>query len=125
MLHAVLIFIGGGLGATGRHFAGQMALRFFGPSFPYGTMLVNILGSLLMGLFIGWLVHRGGSENLRLFFATGLLGGFTTFSAYSLDAALLWQRGEMMAAFYYVAGTVVLCLLAVFAGLALAKTLTV
>ncbi len=127
MLHALIIFLGGGLGATGRHFVGQGALRLLGPGFPYGTLLVNVAGSLLMGLFIGWLVRKGadggemGSQELRLFFATGLLGGFTTFSAYSLDIANLWERGAAGLALIYALGTVVACVVAIFAGLYLAR----
>ncbi len=117
MLHAVLIFVGGGVGAVGRHFVGLAALCQFGPGFPYGTLVVNIVGSLAMGLLIGWLVRRGGSTDLRLFLATGVLGGFTTFSAFSLDFANLWERGEPTLAFGYVAGSVVVSLVAVFAGL--------
>ena len=116
MLHAVLIFLGGGLGATARHFVGLAALRQFGPGFPYGTMAVNVTGCLIMGLFVGFLVTRGGSNELRLFFATGVLGGFTTFSAFSLDVINLWERGTQFPAFLYVMGTVVMCIAAVFAG---------
>ena len=121
MLQALLIFIGGGIGASGRYLVGTAALRQFGPGFPYGTMIVNVLGSLLMGLFIGWLVKRGGSNDLRLFFATGVLGGFTTFSAFSLDIANMWERGAAGPAFIYVLGTVIACVVAVFAGLWLSR----
>jgi CrcB protein len=127
MLHTFLIFLGGGLGAAGRHFVGLAALRQFGPGFPYGTLIVNVTGSLLMGLFIGWLVNRGGaasSNDVRLFFATGILGGFTTFSAYSLDIANLWERGAIGPAFGYALGMVLVCVVAVFAGLWLARALS-
>ncbi|MFD0917875.1 fluoride efflux transporter CrcB [Pseudahrensia aquimaris] len=117
MLQTTLIFIGGGLGATARHWAGLAVLRQFGPGFPWGTMGVNVLGSLAMGLLIGWLAKRGGSMDFRLFAATGFLGGFTTFSAFSLDFANLWRQGDMTAAFGYAVASVVLSLLAVFAGL--------
>ena len=123
MLHALLIFVGGGLGATGRHFVGAAALRHFGTGFPYGTMIVNVVGSLAMGLFIGWMVKRGGSSELRLFFATGVLGGFTTFSAYSLEVANLWERGAISAALLYSLGSVVTCVIAVFFGLWLSRAL--
>lgn len=124
MLHAFLIFIGGGLGATARHFVGLAALRQFGPGFPYGTLTVNVAGSLIMGLFIGYLVQRGGNNELRLFFATGVLGGFTTFSAFSLDVINLWERGAHMPAVWYTLGSVVLCLFAVFAGFWLIRAVT-
>ncbi|MDD9909746.1 MAG: fluoride efflux transporter CrcB [Ahrensia sp.] len=121
MQQFLLIFVGGGLGAAGRHYVSAFALRQFGPAFPYGTLAVNVAGSLVMGLFIGWLVQRGGDISLRLFFATGVLGGFTTFSAFSLDFANLWQRGEMVAASLYVLSSVGASLVAVFVGLALAR----
>lgn len=124
MLHALLVFLGGGLGATGRYLVGIAALRQFGPGFPYGTFIVNVTGSLLMGLLIGWLVRKGGSQEVRLFFATGLLGGFTTFSAFSLDFANLWERGAIGSALTYTMGTLVICIVAIFVGLWLVRTLT-
>jgi len=123
MLHTVLIFLGGGLGASLRHWTGVWTLRQFGPAFPYGTMTVNILGALLMGVLIGYLSKKGGTQNeVRLFLATGFLGGFTTFSAFSLDVANLWQRGDMTGAFSYAALSVILSLAAVFIGLWLMRT---
>lgn len=111
--------LGGGLGAGGRHLVSMATLRLFGPGFPVGTLTVNVAGSLLMGLFIGWLVHHetGGLTPLRYFFATGVLGGFTTFSAFSLDVSVLWQRGDTQLALVYVLASVGLSVLAVFAGL--------
>lgn len=123
MLHTALIFIGGGLGASLRHWTGVWTLRQFGPAFPYGTMTVNILGSLLMGVLIGYLSKKSGATNeVRLFLATGFLGGFTTFSAFSLDVANLWQRGDLAGAFSYAALSVILSLAAVFIGLWLMRT---
>ena len=124
MQHFLLIFLGGGLGAAGRHYVSGLALRQFGPAFPYGTLAVNVIGSLVMGLLIGWLVQRGGaSGNMRLFFATGVLGGFTTFSAFSLDFANLWERGDMAGAALYVLMSVGLSIFAVFVGLWLARSM--
>jgi CrcB protein len=90
-------------------------------------MAINILGSGLMGLLVGWLAFQAGegwTQHGRLFFATGVLGGFTTFSAFSLDAVLLWQRGDLAMAAFYVLGSVVLSLIALFTGLALVRGLS-
>lgn len=115
--------IGGGIGAGGRHLVSMATLRLFGPGFPVGTLAVNVIGSLAMGLFVGWLVKHEAAhlQPLRYFLATGLLGGFTTFSAFSLDTSVLWERGDTMLALIYVVGSVVLSILAVFAGLAVMR----
>lgn len=119
MQHLILVALGGGLGAAGRHLVNLAALRAFGPGFPAGTLAVNVAGSLLMGLLVGWLAARaGGSGNaLRLFLATGFLGGFTTFSAFSLDVATLWERGALATAALYAGISVAASILALFAGL--------
>ena len=118
MTNLLLVAIGGAIGASLRHLSGIAALRLMGPAFPWGTLFVNIFGSLVMGVFIAWLVKRTGVSNeIRLFFATGILGGFTTFSAFSLDVANLVERGEMSGAVLYVLGSVLLSVLAVFMGL--------
>ena len=125
MTQFFLVFLGGGLGAGARHLANLGALRAFGPGFPVGTMGVNIIGSLAMGLLVGWLARRtGGSSNeLRLLLATGFLGGFTTFSAFSLDVAVIRNRGDTGLAAIYVMASVVLSIAGVFAGLWLVRTL--
>lgn len=114
----VLVFFGGGIGAALRHGVNRLAMAAFGPGVPAGTMIVNIVGSLAMGLLIGALaaVPGGTSQHLRLFLATGVLGGFTTFSAFSLDALTLWERGQPGAALAYVAASIVLSLAAVALG---------
>ncbi len=119
MNHFLIVAVGGGIGAGLRHLANLAALRLFGPGFPWGTVFVNIAGSLAMGLLVGWLARRaGGSTNeIRLFLATGVLGGFTTFSAFSLDFAMLWERGAIASAASYVIGTVGLSIAGIFAGL--------
>ena len=117
MNHIFLVALGGAIGASFRHMAGLGMLRVLGPAFPWGTLFANVLGSLIMGLFIAWLVKRGGSNELRLFFATGVLGGFTTFSAFSLDAANMIERGAMMPVFSYIAASVIISILALFIGL--------
>ena len=114
----LLVFLGGGLGAAARHGVNRAGLALFGPDFPWGTMVVNIVGSLAMGLLVALLAAQpgGASNNLRLFLATGVLGGFTTFSAFSLDALTLWERGQGGAALAYVVASVLLSLSAVGAG---------
>jgi CrcB protein len=123
----ILIFLGAGLGGVLRHGVSLAAARAFGPAFPWGTLAINVLGSFLMGLLAGILALRAGAgwaEPARLLLATGLLGGFTTFSAFSLDAALLWERGDAGLAAAYVAASVVLSLLALAAGLWAVRVLT-
>ena len=116
-----LVFLGGGVGAALRHGVNVAALRALGPGWPYGTFAVNVVGSFAMGLLIGWLVRNGASHEVRLTVATGVLGGFTTFSAFSLDALDLWERGEPALAALYVAATVALSLAAVVVGLGLVR----
>ncbi len=98
----------------------------FGTAFPWGTFIVNVVGSLVMGLMVAWFAFRadaGISQHARLFLTTGLLGGFTTFSAFSLDAALLWERNAPGLAAAYVLGTVIVSIAALFAGLWLVRSL--
>jgi CrcB protein len=120
-----LVFLGGGLGAALRHGVNRAALALFGPAIPAGTIIVNVVGSLAMGLLVGILaaVPGGTSQNLRLFVATGVLGGFTTFSAFSLDALTLWERGQSAAAIAYVVGSVALSLAAIAAGFLISRAL--
>lgn len=127
MIQTLLVFLGGGIGAAGRHGVNIASARLLGTGFPAGTMLVNVSGSFVMGLVVAWFAFRSAgevSQHARLFLTTGILGGYTTFSAFSLDAALLWERGEAFNAALYVIGTVVLSLLAIFAGLALVRALS-
>lgn len=121
----LLVFLGGGLGASLRHAVNVLCARLFGTHFPFGTFLINITGSLVMGLIAGYLAFRGqAAQPLRLFVMTGILGGYTTFSAFSLDAALLYERGEIGLAILYVIGSVALALAGLVAGLALMRHLT-
>jgi len=120
----LLVFLGAGLGGVARHLVNIAAPRLVGYGFPFGTMCINVLGSFLIGCIAGWLVFRADaswSQHARLFMVTGILGGFTTFSAFSLETALLVERGEMGLAALYVAGSVGFSLVAVFAGLALIR----
>ena len=124
MLHVALVFLGGGLGAVGRHLVGQASLRLIGPGFPWGTLAVNIVGSLAMGLLAGFLALKvSATQEVRLLLATGFLGGFTTFSAFSLDFALLVERKAFGLAGAYAAGSVLLSLGAVFLGLYLIRSI--
>ncbi|MXN64090.1 fluoride efflux transporter CrcB [Stappia sp. GBMRC 2046] len=123
MKHLLLVMIGGGLGAGMRHLVGTASLRLLGFGFPYGTLTVNIVGSFAMGLFISWLAARSsGDETIRYLVATGFLGGFTTFSAFSLDIATLWERGQISFAVGYMAISVSGSILALYAGLWLIRT---
>jgi fluoride exporter len=119
MLHLALVALGGAIGAGSRHLFNLASLRMFGANFPVGTLSVNVVGGLLMGLLAGYfaLKYQGGGQGLRLFLATGILGGFTTFSAFSLDAVLLWERGDVLAAALYVTLSVALSIGALVLGL--------
>lgn len=122
-MHILLVALGGAIGASLRHLVGVLTLRIFGPGFPWGTLTVNILGSFVMGVIVEVIARRfSASMELRLFLMTGMLGGFTTFSSFSLDTAFLWERGETVVAFGYVVGSVVLSIAALFAGLALVRS---
>jgi len=124
MLHLLLVSLGGAIGAGLRHLANIAALRLFGPAFPWGTFAVNVLGCMAMGLFVELLARRfDGSSELRLFVATGILGGFTTFSAFSLDFAVLFERGEVAQALGYALASVLVSIAALFLGLWLARSL--
>ena len=123
-MNYLLVFIGGGLGSSLRHTINVLSARAFGTAFPYHTFIVNISGSTVMGLIAGYLALKGGdSQPWRLFLMTGILGGYTTFSAFSLDAALLYERGAIGLALLYVLGSVVFSIAGLFAGLALMRHL--
>jgi fluoride exporter len=123
-MNYLLVFIGGGLGSTLRYIVNVICPRLFGDGFPYHTFIINITGSTVMGLIAGYFAFRGdASQSWRLFLMTGILGGYTTFSAFSLDAALLYERGEIGLALFYVVGSVVFSIAGLFAGLALVRHL--
>lgn len=114
----LIVFLGAGIGGALRHGVNLASARLFGVGFPFGTIIVNIAGSLLMGLLAGYFALRTGvPQHMRLFLTTGILGGFTTFSAFSLDAALLMERHAYWSATAYILGSVILSLVALFAGL--------
>ncbi|MDP4893746.1 fluoride efflux transporter CrcB [Cypionkella sp.] len=114
------VALGGAIGASLRYLSNISAMRIFGPGFPYSTLFVNILGSFAMGVLIVALAKKGGTH-LAPFLMTGILGGFTTFSAFSLDSFTLWERGDITTALAYVAGTVILSLGALAAGIYLSR----
>jgi CrcB protein len=121
----ILVFLGGGLGSSLRHTINVVCAKCIGTAFPYGTFIINITGSTVMGLTAGYLAFKGeGVQPWRLFLMTGILGGYTTFSAFSLDAALLYERGALGLAALYVLGSVGLSIAGLFAGLALIRYLT-
>jgi fluoride exporter len=123
MFNLLLVVVGGGIGAGIRHLTNIGALRLVGPNYPWGTMAINVIGSFAMGLFIASMMRRGGSNEVRLFVATGILGGFTTFSAFSLDFATLWERGATLPALGYALASVIGAIIALFLGLWLARSL--
>ncbi len=119
----LIVFLGGGLGAALRHGVNIAAARLLGIGFPYGTLTVNIVGSLIMGLLTGWFAFEGSpSQHWRLLMTTGILGGFTTFSTFSLDTAVLYERGELGLAAIYVVASVAAGIAGLFAGLALVRS---
>lgn len=115
----LLVAIGGALGSVARYGTGVAIGRVWNLSFPLGTMLINIAGSLVMGLFVGFLARTTPSwqSDGRLFFAVGVLGGFTTFSSFSLDAISMIERGEWVSATIYVIGSVLIALAGLYLGL--------
>ena len=123
MITTVLpVAIGGAIGATARYLTGVVAVRVMGPGFPWGTMTVNIVGSFLMGVIVICMAERSG-QRLSPFLVTGILGSYTTFSSFSLDALEIYERGQIGIAAVYVTASVLLSLAAIFAGLAVARNI--
>lgn len=118
----LIVFLGAGIGGVFRHAVNMGAARLLGFGFPYGTLTVNVVGSIAMGLLTEFFVFRSGlPQELRLFLTTGLLGGFTTFSTFSLDAVTLWERGNWGVAVGYVALSLVTSMVGLFVGLMLIR----
>ena len=119
MTSFLTVALGGAIGASARHGLSLAMLRLFGPGFPLGTLLANIIGGLLMGLLMGWLIREApeGSNSIRLFAGVGVLGGFTTFSAFSLEAMRMLESKTYGIFFGYVGASVVLSIAAVALGL--------
>jgi CrcB protein len=120
-MHWLLVFFGGGLGAMARHGVNRAGLAVVGPGFPWWTLAVNVTGSLTIGLLAGLFGAMETGHHARLFLITGFLGGFTTFSAFSLDALTLWERGAQLQAGLYILGSVFLSLIAAALGLMLSR----
>lgn len=120
-----LVVLGGGAGAAARYAVGSHAGRVFGTAWPYGTLICNVVGGLMMGLLVGFLAHRGGAdqERLGLLFGVGVLGGFTTFSAFSLETVMMIEKSRYGQAFTYVSASVLLSVAALFAGLIVSRRL--
>ena len=123
----LLVFLGAGIGGALRHGVNVGCARLCGTAFPWGTLTVNVVGSFVMGIVVAWLAFKAGegwSQPIRLFLATGVLGGFTTFSAFSLDTVMLYERGEAAATALYVLVSVVVSVAALFLGLLLVRQVT-
>lgn len=120
----LIVFLGAGLGGVLRYGFNVAALRLLGSGFPYGTLTVNIVGSLIMGLLAGYFACKADLGQMwRLFLTTGMLGGFTTFSAFSLETALLYERGAFGLTALYVVASVGISIAALFAGLFIMRQL--
>ena len=119
----LLVMLGGAFGAGARHLVGRAALAVFGPAFPWGTLGVNLVGGLLMGVLAASLARTGAGETWRLLLGVGVLGGFTTFSAFSLDTVVLIERGAAGLAAAYVAVSVIGSIAALYLGLRLVRGL--
>lgn len=122
MFSLFLVMLGGAFGSGARYLTGIAMLRLFGPGYPFGTLTVNLVGGLIMGLLVGILARLSvPGENWRLLLAVGVLGGFTTFSSFSLDVANMLQRGDLATATGYILMSVIGSIAALFAGLALVR----
>lgn len=122
MVNLLLVAAGGAIGSALRYEYGRVSMRLFGTGWPWGTLGVNIVGGLAMGLFAGWLAARSqGGESLRLFFAVGVLGGFTTFSSFSLETMLMIERGQWLSAGGYALASVLASVCALAIGLGIVR----
>lgn len=123
VLTVFAVAAGGALGALARYSVGAAALRFLGAGFPYGTLAVNVTGAFILGLTMGWISHSGHlTPDLQKFWIIGFLGAFTTFSAFTMETLTMLQRQEYMLFALYTGGSVILALVALAAGLYMART---
>ena len=118
----VLVMLGGAIGSGARHWTGRWMLARLGPDFPYGTLTVNLVGGFAMGVLTGLLARVGGNEPWRLLLGVGVLGGYTTFSSFSLDVVTLAQRGQMGMAAGYALLSVAGSIAALVAGLTMTRS---
>lgn len=124
MEHAAYVALGGALGSVLRYLTGMATIRLFGPFLPWGTFTVNIVGSFCIGLLMEWIARKlNASTDMQLFLVTGVMGGFTTFSSFSLDVISLMERGELLWAMTYALATLGLGIVAVFGGLAVGRAI--
>ncbi len=124
MLNIALVATGGAIGSVFRYLVGVWSVRLAGPNFPWGTLAVNVVGSFMIGLLVELVARRlNASMEMRLFLVSGVLGGFTTFSSFALDAASLLERGATGLSIVYVLASLIVSIAAVFAGLALGRNL--
>ena len=120
----LLVALGGALGSVARYLVGKVSMLLWGADFPWGTLIVNVVGCFIMGVLAGLLAHYTEfSQEVRSFLLIGVLGGFTTFSAFALDIVTLYQRGSLMTAGLYLLASVVVSILALFGGLLLVRNL--
>ncbi|PXA91095.1 fluoride efflux transporter CrcB [Nostoc sp. 3335mG] len=125
MFNLLLVMLGGAVGSGARYLVGRGAVLWLGPGYPWGTLAVNLVGGLAMGLLAGSLTRLGQSgETWRLLIGVGLLGGFTTFSAFSLDVVAMLQRGDWGLAIGYISASVIGSVAAVAAGFWIATMMT-
>lgn len=118
MRSSFFVFLGAGLGGVARHFFNAVVVDLLGAAFPWGTFLINVIGSTAMGFIVEWLALRGNAPaDLRLFLTTGILGGFTTFSTFSLDSAVLYERGQLWLALIYIAASLIVSIGGLFMGM--------
>lgn len=122
-MNYLMVFLGAGIGGALRHGINSLALKLGWTGFPFATLIINVLGSMLMGVIVEYLALKSHwPQSWRLFLTTGIIGGFTTFSAFSLEAALLYERGKAHLALVYVLASVILSILALFAAMAAMRT---
>ncbi len=120
----LLVMLGGAFGSAARYLTGKLTLGWFGPDYPWGTLAVNLIGGFLMGMLAGTLARIGqGGEQWRLLIGVGLLGGYTTFSAFTLDLMNMIERGDYGMGLGYILASVVGSALALFAGLSILRAI--